>query len=238
MPNHQLLDNITHKDLHIICDRSPTLGDAVSYTNIFLAEFRHVQGDYPIFFHKHSETGQFEAISLFGFATGENLFLDDAGWHAAYIPLTIERRPFLIGFQRSPSAQEPQPVVHIDMESPRISYNQGEPVFLAQGGQSPFLQRISGILKTIHEGHGQTDAFIQCLLEHDLLEAVSIKVQLKDGSKHELNSLYTVHEERLAALSAEVVATLHQKAYLQGIYMVLASMANMPKLIELKNQRL
>ncbi|GAC13905.1 SapC family protein [Aliiglaciecola lipolytica] len=240
MPNHQLLDNITHKDLQVITDFLPNLGDDVSFTNIFVSEFREVQGLYPIFFNKHSQTGKFEAIALFGFAPLENLYLNQTGWQASYIPLTIRRRPFLIGFQnvQSEGVLKQEPVVFIDMDSPRVSEFQGEKVFLEQGGQSDYLQNINSILQTIHQGHTQTDEFIDTILQHDLIEQVSIKVQLKDGSNHELNSLYTVNEEKVASLQGDVLQSLHQKGYLQMMHMMEASMSNLSALIEMKNATL
>lgn len=237
MPNHQLLDNITHKNLKILTHHHPEFGDTSSYSRLFTSEFRHAQGDYPILLRKHSETGQFEAIALFGFAVEENLFLDQDGWHANYIPLAIQRRPFLIGFQPNEQGQT-NAVVHVDMDSPRISYSEGEAVFLEQGGQSAYLQQINSVLNAIHQGDAQTKQFIDSLLEYELIELVSIKVKLNDGSNNELNSLYTINEEKLAGLSSEVVYSLYQKGYLQHIYMVMASMAAMSRLIELKNQQL
>ncbi|MGP9802712.1 SapC family protein [Rheinheimera sp. NSM] len=239
MPNHQLLDNITHKDLRVISGHHPRFGDTASYTNIFCSELRQVQGCYPIFFRKNTDSAQFEAIALFGFASEENLFLDEAGWHAPYIPLTIQRRPFLIGFaQQDGSEADAQALVHIDMDSPRVSLTEGEPVFLAQGGQSPLLQQASAILQAVYQGHQQTRAFIDCLLQYDLIEAVTLQVTLDDGSRNELGHLYTINEDQLAALDSNVLGQLHQQGYLQHIYMILASMAAMPQLIEKKNRRL
>lgn len=240
MPNHQQLDNITHKNLRVLTHHDPKFGDTSSYSRLFTSEFRYAQGDYPILFRKHSETGQFEAIALFGFAIEENLFLDNQGWHASYIPLAIQRRPFLIGFQQDLQAgqDEPNAVVHIDMDSPRINEVDGESVFLPQGGQSPYLQQINSVLKAIHQGDAETKLFIDALLANDLIESVSIKVELNDGSNNELSSLYTINEEKLAGLSAEVVYDFYQQGYMQHIYMVLASMAAMSHIIELKNKQL
>lgn len=240
MPNHQLLDNITHKNLRVQTHHHPRFGDTSSYSRLFISEFRHAQGDYPILFRKHSETAQFEAIALFGFAAEENLFLDEKGWHASYIPLAIQRRPFLIGFGHDPHSPvaEPRPMVHVDMDSPRLSDTEGEAVFLEQGGQSDYLQRISAVLNAIHLGDAQTKDFIDTLLTHELIEAVSIRVKLNDGSNNELNSLYTINEDKLAQLPAEVLISLFKQGYMQHIYMVIASMAAMSRLIELKNQQL
>jgi hypothetical protein len=240
MPNHQLLDNVSHKDLRVITEHKPEYTDISSYTNVFVSELRDVQAHYPMFFRKSSETAQFEAIALFGFAEQENLYLDNKGWHAAYIPLTIQRRPFLIGYQNvnTDGVVSQQTVVHIDMDSPRISSTEGEAVFLAQGGQSPYLQEISSVLKTIDEGHLQTKTFIDVLLANELIESVDIKVELDNGSKNELGGLYTVNEEKVAGLSPEALNALHQQGYLQHIHMILASMSNMTSLIEKKNKQL
>lgn len=240
MPNHQLLDNISHKDVHVITEHKPNLGDNNSYSHVFISELRDVQAYYPIFFQKNAQTGQFEVIALFGLADQENLFLNDEGWQANYIPLSIRRRPFLIGFQEKTEdgVVSDEPVIHIDMDSPRISYNQGEAVFLPQGGQSDYLQQISSTLMAIHEGNQHTKHFIDTLLEHDLIESVEIKVSLDNGSNHAMNFLSTINEEKVAQLSDKAISDLHGLGYLKAIYMILASMPKMSDLIAMKNQQL
>lgn len=242
MPNHQVLDNITHKDIRVITEHHPKFGDTESYSNLSISEFRDAQAHYPIFFRKSNESGQFEAIALFGFAVEENLYLDDSGWNTNYVPFSVQRRPFLIGFQQRNElgVLTQEPVVHIDMDSPRITKesSQGQAIFLEQGGQSDYLQHVSSVLKAIMDGHTETKGFIDCLLEHDLIESVTIKVQLNDASNHELGSLYTINEQKLADLAPEPLVEFHRKGYLQGIYMILASMSNMTHLIDLKNKQL
>lgn len=240
MPNHQLLDNITHQDLRVISEFRPGLGDDVSYANVFVSEFRQIQSHYPIFFRKHTETGQFEAIAMFGFGAQENLFLTDSGWQADYIPLSVQRRPFLIGFQnvQADGVLQQEPVVFVDMDSPRVQSTDGQRVFLEMGGQSEYLQRINSVLQSIHQGHSQTKAFIDALLALDLIEAVTIKVTLDDQSNHELSSLYTVNEEKVASLQGDQLQNLHRQGYLQMIHMIEASMSNITKLIAKKNATL
>lgn len=238
MANHQILDNIAHKDIKIITRHSPEFGDNTSYTNLFNGEFRHAQSFYPIMFRKNTETAAFETIALFGFGEQENLFLSDNGWDARYIPLTIQRRPFLIGFQETNDMGEvsTKPVVTIDMDSPRVSTTEGKNVFLEHGGQSDYLQHISKVLGAIHEGHEQAKQFIDSLLANDLIESVEIKVTLNDGSQHSVNSLYALNEEKVASLSGELLSEFHKKGYIQDMHMIMASMANMTKLIDRKNQ--
>lgn len=240
MSNHQQLDNIRHKNLKVITTQHPDYGENESYARLVLGELAHAQADYPLFFRKNSETGQFEIIAMFGFDKQENLFLDTQGWHAHYLPLSIQRKPFLIGLQPSVQSSDDHEhaTVHIDMDSPRISEAEGESVFLEHGGQSPYLQHISQVLASLHAGHKQTPDFINALLSHELIEAVDLKVTLNDDSTHQLSGLYTIHEEHLNALDAQALSELHQKGYLKCIYMMIASVSNISRLIALKNKQM
>jgi hypothetical protein len=239
MANHQLLDNVTHKDLKVITDRSAWYGDDVASAGVFPLEFRRVQAEYPIAFRKNESTGLFEALALFGFTAGENLFLDADGWNASYIPLSIERQPFLIGFQSTTDGGVPvdEPVVHIDMDSPRISHTEGHAVFLEHGGYSPFLEHISSVLMAIHDGYEYMKEFSAALTEFNLLEPFSLDLSLSDGSKQRLAGLHTISEVTLNALGGESLARLHGHGYLEHIYMVMASIANFSTLIDKKNAR-
>lgn len=240
MANQQLLNNITHKDLKIITDRSAWYGDDVASAGVFPLEFRRVQAEYPIAFQKNDATGYFEAVAIFGFAKGENLFLDDDGWSASYIPLSIERQPFLIGFQAADEGGGPAdtPVVHVDMDSPRVSESEGHAVFLEHGGHSPYLEYISSVLKSIHDGYEYMKGFSSALSELDLLEPFTLEFELNDGSKQRLGGLHTINEEKLNDLDTAGLAKLHANGYLEHVYMVLASIANFRTLIEKKNARL
>ncbi len=237
MPNHQLLDNVSHKDLRIITAQRPELGDTDSYARVVLSELKLAQSSYPLFFRKQAETGQFEIIAMFGLDASENVFLDDNGWHAHYLPLSIQRRPFLIGYQANETGED-NPVIHIDMDSPRISESEGEAIFLPQGGQSDYLQHVGSVLNALHQGLPQTQPFVDALVELELIETVELKVKLDDGNTVEVTGLYTIQEENLRNLSGDAVAKLHAVGYLEPIYMMLASLQNLTKVIQLKNLRL
>jgi len=147
MANHVLLNNVDHKDLKVITTRSAKFGDDVMWALTFAAEFRSIQAHYPIFFRKDSQSGKFRAVAMFGFEDRENLFLADDGWDVPYLPLTIERQPFLIGFQQAPESDsgERAAVIHVDMDSPRVSRSEGEAFaeLFALGHFGPGIQRVS-----------------------------------------------------------------------------------------------
>jgi len=240
MAKIELLNNVDHKDLRVIITRSAEYGDNVWYTPTFPHEFRNLQAHYPIVFTKNPETGKFQAVALCGFENGENLFLSETGWDAAYIPLSIMRQPFLIGFQevREDSVSHTQLVVSVDMDSPRISRTEGEPVFLEHGGNSEYLERVNSVLNLIDQGFQRNQDFVDMLLGMDLLESFVLDVELNDGSEHRMSGFYTINEDSLAGLTGDDLVILNNNGFLEPVYMAIASMSNIPGLVDRKNRLL
>jgi hypothetical protein len=240
MANHVLLNNIEHKNLKVITERAEKYGDNVMFAMTFPEEFRSVQAHYPIFFHKDANTGKFFAAAMFGLKIQENLFLSESGWDASYIPLSIVRQPFLIGIQQfqEDGVVKKQRVVHVDLDSPRLNEVEGETLFMEYGGNSPYLERIAGALETIHQGFENSEAFIEMLLELNLLESFVLNIELNDGSQNQLQGFYTINEDKLGELNGESLAMLNSRGWLQAIYMVVASQSNIRTLIDRKNKQL
>ncbi len=231
MQKPELLNNITHKDLRIITRRGAQWGDDVMSCPVTADEFRSLQAHYPIVFQKDAQ-GQFQPAALFGLRDGQNLFLGPEGWNAHYLPLAMQRGPFMIG------VADDELRMLVDMSSPRISQGaDGEAVFLPQGGHTEFLEHANSVLKTLHEGLQATAEFVETLVAHDLLDSFVLDVERPDGTHGRLVGLYAINEERLAALEASTVGVLHQADYLQPIYMAVASMSNLHSLIQLQLAR-
>ena len=240
MAKYELLNNVDHKDLRVKIDRSAGLGDNVWFTPTFPQEFRTLQKHYPIVFTKNAETGQFQAVALMGFEVGENLFLDENGWNASYIPLSIMRQPFLIGFQQAEKDGAPikEMVISVDMDSPRVSTTEGESVFLEHGGNTAYLDQVNSILNLIREGFERNSAFIDMLMGMDLLESFVLDVELDDGSENRMSGFYTINEESLEGLTGDDLVILNNNGHLEPIYMAIASMSNISTLVQMKNKLL
>lgn len=223
------LNNLDHKDLRVDTGRGAALGDAVMWAITFPAEFRNVQANYPIVFGKSAD-GDFQPLALFGFTDGQNLFLDGDRWDATYIPLTIERQPFLIGR----SADEM--LMHIDLDSPRVGSARGEALFLPHGGTSEYLERASSVLHSLHQGLETNAPFVAALLQHALLEPFVLDIRLDDGSDNRLSGYYAIDEDRLRRLEGDALAALSRAGYLEPIYMMLASVARFRDLIDRVNR--
>ena len=229
MTRPALLSNLEHKDLRVITARGPQYGDNVMYAFTFPGEFRSVQAHYPIVFAK-GQDGSFTPLAMFGFHEGQNLFLKDNDWQALYLPLMMERQPFLIGNAANGK------VIHIDLDSPRISEAEGERVFLEHGGNTEFLNHVSRVMGSLDEGMESTPAFIAALQEHDLLESFALDIQFRDGAQTPFRGFLHRAGGALAKLDGAALGKLHERGYLQAIYMVVASLANFRGLIERANQ--
>ena len=237
MTNHVILNNVEHKDIRVIRDRSAEFGDDVMGVPVMPREFRDAQNDFPIFFHQQSPEAELLPYAMFGLQENENLFLRDGSWDATYQPYVLEKGPFLIGLQHK-SDGEKGLVISLDLDHPRVSETRGDPLFLPQGGNSQYIERISQVLNAMHEGQESTQNFVNAMLKHDLIEPFALNVELNDGSRHRLEGFHTVHEEKLTELEGDVLADLSRHGYLQCAYMVVASLSNIRKLIRIKNQLL
>jgi hypothetical protein len=239
MARHVLLNNVTHANLRVITRHSAAFGHNVASVRVFPTEYGDVQREYPIFFRQDPDTNEYFSVALLGLKKDENLFLDEQGWHAAYIPGVIARGPFLIGFQERQEGGESrtEPVIHVDMDDPRVSESEGEPVFLPQGGNSRYLERIAAILQGLHEGIGVSKAMFAAFTALDLIEPCNVEIKLDSGEQIDLVGLHTLSEEKLAALDGEALVKLNKAGFLQGAFLVLASLNNMKKLVEMTQRR-
>jgi hypothetical protein len=231
MANPVLLNNIDHKDLRVITRHGADLGDNRAFVATFPAEFRQLQAHYPIIFRKDDAGQGYEPIALFGFESDENLFLEGQAWDAATIPLLVSRLPFLIGQHGE------ELMIHVDLDSPRVSKAEGEAVFLPHGGMTPYLEDVNSMLLAIHEGMQANAGFIEALLKNELLEGFSLDITLDDGSQHRFGGFYTINEDRLALLPAATLDRLHKAGYLAAIYFQIASLSNFRALIDRKNRK-
>lgn len=240
MARYELLNNVAHKDLRVVSRFGGEFGDDVGMVPAYPTEYAELQREYPIFFRKDPEHGTYQSVALLGFDSEENLFLRDGRWNAGYLPAHVTRGPFLIGLQERMIDGElrDEPVIHVDLDHPRVSRTEGDAVFLPQGGRSPYLEQIITVLGGIHDGIEGGKAMYAAFDELDLIQPVRLDIEFDDEHGADITGLYGIDRERLAALDAEALHALHRSGYLEGAYLVLASLHNLRRLIAEKQQRL
>lgn len=239
MTNYAMLNNVDHQDVRVITRRAAEYGDDVMYALTFPFEFRSVQACYPILFQRDAESKLYP-VALFGFQEKENLFLDENGWDAPYVPAMIRREPFLVGYQGGPQEDDADKarVLSIDLDHPRVSREEGEPLFQPLGGRTPFLEDIADLMEDVYRGYLHNKVFMEALEEHGLLESVTFDITLDDGSQNQLLGFHTVNEDRLQQLPGEVLDEFNRKQILMPLFMVVASTVNMRSLIARRNRQL
>ena len=235
-----LLNNVEHKDIKVDCAHSAKYGDNVNLALAFSAEFADLQKEYPILFFKDNEADNFQAHVILGFEKDENLFLGKDGWLGNYVPASLARGPFLIGFQSREADGKvvKEPVIHIDMDNPRVGTETGQPLFLTYGGDTPYLEKVMQILQVVHQGAVLDENFFSVLDSMGLFEPVNIEISLSNITSVNLHNYYCINEERLVQLDAESLDKLNKMGVLGIVFFALSSMSNFNKLIELKNKKM
>jgi hypothetical protein len=242
MTNTVLLDNVAHADLRVRTGYSAEFGDKINLALVLPTEFIFVQREYPILFRRDAN-GALQAVALLGLDKGENLFLDEPAWNARYVPAIQQRGPFLIGLHRedagAPSREPPgrEPMVHVDLDHPRISRTEGERVFLRHGGNSPYLERATRMLQLLYHGVELARPMFAAFEEAGLIESLEAEVNLDGRVKYKLPDFFTINPDRLAALDGTALERLNRPGYLQLAIFVVHSLGNVQWLIELKNRR-
>lgn len=247
MQKIELLNNVTHENLKVNARFAAEFGDGIVSTVTFLTELAEVQKEYPILCRKNPETGEYQAIVFFGLQKDENLFLVEAdpinqkhvGWRAEYVPAVMARGPFSIGIQRElvDGVEELKPVVHIDMKHPKTDCEDGQALFLENGGHSPYLRHISATLEAIKDGMPLTKLMFDAFVKHELLEPVALDIEFLNQDKLKVNGFETINGDRLARLSGEALAELNKSGFLQAAYSIVASISNIRKLIDWKDRK-
>jgi hypothetical protein len=194
-------------------------------------EFRHLQAHFPIVFQLVEGDVGFQPIALFGLEEGQNLFLGPQGWDAPAMPMAMQRDPFLIGRTPDNNLQ-----LHMDLDSPRVVRPEegdvGTALFMPQGGFSEYLDQIVLLMENLHAQAQLLPAFIEALTRYQLLEPFVLDLEMPGGEQARLTGLFTVNEERLAALPGAALESLARDGHLLPIYMQIASMAQLSVLAE------
>jgi len=239
MANFTILDNKTHKNTRVITGRGAEFGESIHLVPVIAAELNKLILEYPVCLIKDNDTGQFGLSALLGFEVGENLFLNKNKWEANYVPLHIKRQPFMVRIN-APIGVKPSTentVITINMDNTRVQESQGELLFDDKGNITPYMEEINNQLALLVNGMILTEDFIKTLSEYDLIEAVQLTVTFNNEDKN-FEGIYTINEDKLKLLSADILTRLHQKGYLQASYLLIASIGNIQKLIGLKRKRL
>lgn len=223
-----LLNNVDHHDLKIRPGSAAQTGSAVNQVLVLPTEFEAVQREFPIILREDTQ-GKIRPVALLGLAQGQNVFLDPAGdWQTAHVPLMVQRGPFSIVASESGRGD---PMIQVDPDDPRLSREEGVPLFLQHGGQSPYLQKMAEVLRAIWLGHQLLDPMVAAFSAAGLLRPVNLELRTGEHEVFAIANAITVDRERLAGLDGATLEKLNREGFLQSAFMIAASLGNVAVLV-------
>ncbi|GAA0734871.1 SapC family protein [Sphingomonas japonica] len=235
--NQVQINNVDHAQLRVKPLAGAAFGDAANQAPIFPVEFEEVQREFAIVFRRR-EAG-IQAYALLGLDSRENLYLADDRWISRYVPASHRRGPFAIGQAREGDDGMPgEPMIHVDLDDPRVGAEDGLPLFLEHGGNAPYLDHVSGVLRLLYHGMQQAGSSYAGLDRAGLLTPVTLTVDVTEDRRFTIPDVEVVDVEALAALGGEILEKLHRSGELRLATLAAASLGNIQQLIQAKRSRL
>jgi len=193
-------------------------------------EFVRASAIYPLVFIEDKEKDQFRPVVLLGLDAGENLFVDAGGkWQASYIPAIIRRYPFALS-----QTEGDRYLVCIDEASELVSETEGAALFNENGEPTEVIENVKRYLSELQQMDIVTQDFCKFLSAHNLFVPLNMRVRQSDKFKN-ISGCYVINEERLNNLSDELFLELRNKRYLPAVYAHLTSLAQVERLVSLKD---
>ena len=196
-------------------------------------EFARAAAVYPIVFVEDKEKDAFRPVTLLGLDAGENLFVGEAGkWEASYIPAIIRRYPFAL----ANTGTEGQFTICIDEGSDLVSETEGSALFDEKGEPTQVIENVKRYLSELQQMDQITLEFAKTMAELNMFTPLQVRVRDGDREKN-IAGCWVVNEERLNKLSNDKFLELRVKRYLPAIYAQLMSLAQIERLMKLKEKR-
>jgi hypothetical protein len=180
---------------------------------------------YPVVFVGEAG-GPYTLCAMVGLNNEENLFVDASGkWDAgSYVPAFVRRYPFVLSGGADDNADLS---VCIDESYAGFNDTVGQPLFDADGNDTPLLQGAIDFLRHFHAEMHNTNAFAQRLNALGLLEAKNFEVQ-RDGQTRVVEGVVIIDVEKLAALDDATVLTMVRSGDMALAHAHLLSMRQIP----------
>lgn len=227
------IDASRHQEAAVSTTIDAGWAGALRHVHIGVGEIEIAACDYPLAFLKDADTGRFRLAALLGLARPRNLFLLNGQWLATYLPLNLVREPF-----RLMLGNDNRLVDAIDEAHPRFNRTDGQRLFSAGGSPTAFLDRMRGLMKTIHADMAPTTDFVEMLVAHGLVAPMALELwpgEPDDGPPERVEGLYTIDAEALRTLPDATFLQLRRAGQLAPAYQMLGSLGQLNRLQQLHN---
>jgi hypothetical protein len=203
---------------------------------ISLAELSACTANYPVVFVQNPDNQRFRPVVMFGLRPGENVFYDKDGWDTTYVPLMVQRHPFLIGFDDRDENSKTLTIC-LDKNSIFLSEDEGIPLFNEAGEETDYLKSRNMLLGETFEGEKMSEQFTLKLAALNLLTPFELILQPQNAELRKVAGMFTIDERKLGELNPEQLQDLHKLGFLAACYIILGSMFQVHRLMKLRNQK-
>jgi len=218
------LTRAQHGALRIDPKKAMAPAASVHLVPLVHSEIRKMASQFPVFFVKDAETGQFYPAALLGLEPHENLFWTAGALDAHHVPLNLLRLPFFIGGEG---------MICIDADSPGLDGGP-YPILEADGRDSAYMTQVQAILGELMGGQAATRALVEVAVAQKLVCEVKLDLKYQTGGTAALSGLYSIDEKAFGRALAQLPDI--------DTVMILAAMAlsldHVSKLVARKNARL
>jgi hypothetical protein len=193
---------------------------------VMVAEMPQLLPVYPLCFSVNPSDNTYQFVAVLSLQAGLNLFLDSSlQWQAPYIPAHYRSYPFNL----LPNSKG-QLTLCFDGESDlvQIPAQQGQVrLFKNDGEISDELQQILDFLTQCLRNRQVTQALVNQLAEHNLIQPWDLKSRSLDDNPKPVKGLYHIDEPALKDLAPEYLSALAKSGALALAYAQLLSEARL-----------
>lgn len=193
---------------------------------VTIVEFAQAMRFYPIVF----ADGDNFPVAVLGLSAG-NRFVTGGRWaERHYVPAYARRYPFVFI-----DAGEQGFALALDMASDRVATGGTEGVKLFEDGKpAPLTQGALSFCREFHQAHVQTQAFIDALVERDLLIDQRADATLSSGEPRRLGGFRVIDREKFGQLPDDVILDWHRKGWLALVLFHISSLDRFAELLALE----
>ena len=229
--NLVVLDKQNHKNFKISPMANLNFAKELTSIPLVASEVSLVGKDFPVVFTGGENPTLITLTSL----SGTNLAINQEGKYIVqYVPAFLRRYPFSLGLNQENPEQQ---LILIDESSDLFSNTKGKQLFTKEGENSETLNNAIAYIQNYENERVRTQAVVDMIAKSGILEDREITVGEGDEKKVLVNGFKIINQEKLYALSDDVLADWVRKGIISFIDAHISSLSNIQTLFNLASAK-
>jgi hypothetical protein len=238
-PNVETIHKDKHSKLRLKPNPDWVHAKGTHLAGITLNELSATACNYPIVFVQNPGNQVFHPVAMLGLRQGENAYYNAEGWDGTYVPLMIQRHPFMIGFDDAKPEDSKELTACLNRTSPFLTDdpNEGIALFKEDGTETDLLVTVHNLLRGIFDGERLTEQFTAKLTELKVFAPFEFVMQMQSGETRKITGMFTIDEQKMRELKPEQLQELHKLDFLAPAYIIMGTLFQLNTLLKLRNKK-